>query len=533
MSEVSDSSASERVTPIRRALLSVYDKDGIVDLARNLADHGVQILSTGGTARMLQEAGLKITRIADLTGFPEMLDGRVKTLHPKVHGGILAIRDNDQHMQDLGREQIATIDLVVVNLYPFEQTARMEGIGLPEIVEMIDIGGPTMVRAAAKNFRDVGAVVDPRDYTAVADEIAEKGGLSDATRFLLARKAFQHTASYDTAIFSFLNQLEADGTRKVASSLFPQKIEVVMEKVQDLRYGENPHQQAAFYAELQGNEPTLARAAQLQGKELSFNNLLDLDAAMGIAASIDGCGCVVIKHSNPCGAAQGKDPAEAFRLAREGDPVSAFGGIVAFNRSVDPEAAGELTSMFLEAVVAPEFTPEAREVLARKKKLRVLQWGDLRDYRRPGLDLRRVSGGYLLQEWDTDDDLAGARTVTSREPTEEEWQALRFAWRLSRHVKSNAIVFARGTQLVGVGAGQMSRVDSVRLAAGKAGERSKGAVMSSDAFFPFRDGIDEAVSAGITAVIQPGGSIRDKEVIAAADEHGLAMVFTGRRQFRH
>lgn len=523
----------KRVTPVRRALISVYDKDGIVDFARSMADCGVEILSTGGTARMLMEAGLDIVRIADLTGFPEMLDGRVKTLHPTVHAGILAVRNNSKHEQDLRGQNIQLIDLVVVNLYPFEQTARMDGIGLSEIVEMIDIGGPTMVRAAAKNFRDVGSVVDPRDYGPVADEIQESGGLSDQTRFVLARKAFQHTASYDTAIFSFLNQLETDGNRKVSDSTFPQKVQLELEKVQDLRYGENPHQRAAFYAELQGNEPTLARAVKLQGKELSFNNLLDLDAAMGIVASIEDCGCVVVKHSNPCGAASGDGPAEAFKSALEGDSLSAFGGIVAFNRPVGPVTAEALTSMFLEAVIAPDFSPDARDILSRKKKLRVLQWGDARNFRRPGLDVRRISGGYLLQEWDTDDDFANWRVVTDREPTEEQWRSLRFAWRISRHVKSNAIVFAQGEKLVGVGAGQMSRVDSVKIAARKSGDRAAGSVMSSDAFFPFRDGIDEAAGSGIVAVVQPGGSIKDKEVIAAANEHGIPMVFTGRRQFHH
>lgn len=531
--ERSASPASQPAPPIRRAILSVYDKDGVVPLARGLADHGVEILSTGGTARMLLEEGIEIQRIADLTGFPEMLDGRVKTLHPKVHAGILALRDRDQHVADLERQGIAPIDLVVVNLYPFEQTARMDDIGLEEIVEMIDIGGPTLVRAAAKNFRHVGVVVDPRDYGPVLDEIRDDGRLSDDTRFRLAHKAFRHTASYDTAIFSFLSQLEPDGSRKRADSLFPQKLSFELEKVQDLRYGENPHQRAAFYADMQSNEATLSRAVQLQGKELSFNNILDLDAAMGAVASLDGCGCVVVKHNNPCGAAIGRDPVSAFEGAKAGDPVSAFGGIVAFNREIGPGAAEALTSMFLEAVIAPGFSADAREILSRKKKLRVLEWGDVRNYRRSGLDIRRTAGGCLLQEWDTDDPLNEMRVVTSREPSADEWNALKLGWRISRHVKSNAIVFANAQRVTGVGAGQMSRVDSVRLAHQKAGDAAHGSVMASDAFFPFRDGVDAAAEAGVTAVIQPGGSIRDKEVVEAADEHGMAMVLTGRRQFRH
>jgi phosphoribosylaminoimidazolecarboxamide formyltransferase/IMP cyclohydrolase len=529
----SETSASSAVPAIRRAILSVYDKDGIVPLARGLAARGVELLSTGGTARLLLEEGLEIHRIADLTGVPEMLDGRVKTLHPKVHAGILALRSREAHMDDLERQGIEPVDLVVVNLYPFEQTARMEGIGLEEIVEMIDIGGPTMVRAAAKNFRHVGVIVDPRDYPSVLDEIGDAGGLSAETRFRLAHKAFRHTASYDTAIFSFLSQLEPDGTRKRADSLFPQKLSFEMEKVQDLRYGENPHQRAAFYAEMHGNEATLSSAAQLQGKELSFNNILDLDGAMGAVASLDGCGCVVVKHNNPCGAAVADDPAAAFEGAKAGDPVSAFGGIVAFNRQVDAVTAEALTSMFLEAVIAPGYASDAREILSRKRKLRVLEWGDLRNYRRSGLDIRRLAGGFLLQEWDTDDPMAELQVATQRAPTDAEWRALQLGWCISRHVKSNAIVFANAERVVGVGAGQMSRVDSVKLAHQKAGDAARGAVMASDAFFPFRDGVDAAAEAGVTAVIQPGGSIRDKEVVAAADEHGMAMVLTGRRQFRH
>jgi phosphoribosylaminoimidazolecarboxamide formyltransferase/IMP cyclohydrolase len=521
-----------RRTAVRRALISVYDKYGVVDLARALHDAGIEILSTGGTARMLLEAGLPIRRISEVTGTPEMLDGRVKTLHPKVHAGILAVRDNPRHQKDLAAYGAEPIDLVVANLYPFEMTARMEGIGLGEIIEMIDIGGPTMVRAAAKNFRDVGVVVDPADYGAVVDEIREHGGLSDATRLALSRKAFQHTASYDSAVYTFMAQLEPDGTRRAADSPFPQKISLTVDKIQDLRYGENPHQKAAFYAEVQGNGATLAHAAQLHGSELSFNNLLDFDAAFAAVSSLDGPGCVVVKHNNPSGAAVGEDAAEAFRLARDADPVSAYGGVVAFNRTVDEDAALALGETFFEGVIAPGYTAEAREALKKKKKLRVLELGGARAGR-PGLDVRRVSGGYLLQEWDSDDSLDEVKIATRRAPTEEEWAALRFAWRICRHVRSNAIVLAKDHRTVGIGAGQMSRVDSVRIAVVKAGEEARGSVMASDAFFPFPDGVEEAARAGVTAVIQPGGSIRDEEVVAAVDRLGLAMLFTGRRHFRH
>ncbi len=523
----------DRVTPVRRALLSVYDKLGILEFARALVDCGVQVLSTGGTGRVLRDEGVPILRVSEITGVPEMLDGRVKTLHPKVHAGILAVRDNAKHQRDVAAFGAELIDLVVVNLYPFEQTARMDGIGLAEIVEMIDIGGPTMVRAAATNFPDVGVVVDPLDYDRVLDELRERGGLSDATRLHLACKAFRHTAAYDTAIFSFLSQLGPDGLRRAADSLFPQKLRLELDKLSDLRYGENPHQRAAVYVEPHGNELTITGATQLQGIELSFNNYLDLDAAVAAAASLADGAAVIVKHNNPCGAAVGGTLAEAFEKARACDPESAFGGIVAFNEPVDLAAAEALSSLFLEAVAAPGFSAEAREILARKKKLRVLQFGGPERPRRTGLDFRRVSGGFLVQEWDRDDELAAARVVTRRTPTEDEWSALRFGWRIVRHVRSNAIVFSLGDRTVGIGAGQMSRVESVRIAVHKAGERARGAAMASDAFFPFRDGLDDAAQAGVTAVIQPGGSIRDAEVIAAADEGGIAMIFTGRRSFRH
>ncbi|UCF69215.1 MAG: bifunctional phosphoribosylaminoimidazolecarboxamide formyltransferase/IMP cyclohydrolase [Acidobacteriota bacterium] len=525
--------AVERRPEIRRALLSVYDKQGIVEFARTLAEAGVEMVSSGGTAGLLSEHGVPIKRIEEVTGFPELLGGRVKTLHPKIHGGILAIRDDEAHRRDLERLQIEPIDLVVVNLYPFETTAQREGARFDELIEMIDIGGPTLVRAAAKNHRDVGVVVDPRDYSAVASEIRSSGALSDVRRFELARKAFAHTAAYDAAIVSHWRRRDADGSRREESSCFPDEMTMTLRKLQELRYGENPHQRAALYGEPDAGAFTLARAEQVHGAALSFNNLLDLDGALAAALSLDGCGCVIVKHGNPCGAALGETPAAAFEAAREGDPVSAFGGIVAFNRSVDLDAANAVSSLFLEAVIAPDYAPDAAARLARKKKLRVLRGGDPLHPQRPGFDVRRISGGFLLQDWDSDDDLASAQVVTRREPTNKEWAALRFGCRVCRHVRSNAIVFTGSDRTFGVGAGQMSRVDAVKLAAMKAGERSRGAVMASDAFFPFRDGIDEAAGAGIRAIIQPGGSIRDQEVIEAADEHDLAMVFSGRRHFRH
>lgn len=513
---------------VRRALISVYDKTGVVEFARRLTAAGVELISSGGTARMLEEAQLPVTRVSDVTGFPEMLGGRVKTLHPRIHAGILAVRDDPSHREDLERHGIAPIDLVAVNLYPFERAAS-SGAPLPEAVEMIDIGGPTLVRAAAKNHADVAVVVEPARYGEIAEEIERHGGLDAATRARLAVAAFRHTAAYDEAIAAYLARAYEESGE---AERFPGQLRFDLVKVQDLRYGENPHQSAAFYRESGDVAGTLAAARQLHGTKLSFNNILDLDAAVAVAYSLERCGCAVIKHGNPCGAASAETPREAFLAAREGDPVSAFGGIVAFNRRVDADAARELTSMFLEVVAAPEIEEEALEILRKKKKLRVIELGPGAG-RRTGFDVRRVSGGLLLQEWDGDDPLESAEVVTRRPPTDDEWRALRFAWRVCRHVRSNAIVFALADRTVGIGAGQMSRVDSVKLAAMKAGDRSAGAVMASDAFFPFRDGVDEAAKAGIRAVIQPGGSIRDKEVIAAADEHGLAMVFTGRRHFRH
>lgn len=517
----------------RRALLSVSDKTGLVDFARALHAAGVELVSTGGTARALREAGLPVTPVSEVTGFPEILDGRVKTLHPRIHGGILARWDRAADRAAAQAQGIEPIQLVVVNLYPFRETVARPGVGLDEAVEQIDIGGPAMVRAAAKNHANVAVVVDPADYEAVAAAIAA-GGVDLERRRALAAKAFRHTAAYDVAIAAYLaGQVEA-------GEPLPETLLVEGRRVRTLRYGENPHQPAAFYAvETPSDQPSLARAEKLQGKELSYNNLLDLDAALAVCLDLAAPGAVVIKHTNPCGAAEGDgdEPlAAVYRRARATDPTSAFGGIVALNREVDAETAAALAETFLEAVVAPGFAPAAREILARKKNLRLLA---LRPW--PGrsrqLELRTVAGGLLAQERDARvDDVRAAKVVTRRAPTAEELAALDFAWRVCRHVKSNAIVYARAGALLGVGAGQMSRVDASRIAAMKAREAGHdlgGAVVASDAFFPFPDGVEVAVEAGATAIVQPGGSVRDDQVVAAADRLGVAMVFTGTRHFKH
>ena len=519
---------------IKRALVSVFDKEGVIDLCKKLQALDIEILSSGGTARLLGEEGITVTTVSDYTGFPEMLDGRVKTLHPRIHGGILAVRSNSQHMKDLEDNEILPIDLVVVNLYPFEKTATTEGIGTSDVVEMIDIGGPTMVRAAAKNYPYVGVIVDPADYGAVADEIESSGRLGDETRVRLAVKAFDHTAAYDSSVHAYLDGLETVGSKAREEDRLPERMTFDFVKAQDLRYGENPHQRAAYYRDPLGRAPSLAFAKQLQGKELSFNNILDFDAALGLAAELREGGCVIIKHGNPCGTALGAEAKAGFERALACDPLSAFGGVIAFNRKVDQRAAESVAEHFFEGVVAPSFDEDARAALARKKKLRLLEIADLAKFRRGGMDLRRVSGGLLVQEWDrVGERVRDAEVVTQRQPTESEWRALEFAWIVAKHVKSNAIVYALEDRTLGVGAGQMSRVDSAKLGIEKAQSSLEGAVMASDAFFPFRDGIDVAAEVGIRAVIEPGGSIRDKEVIAAADEHGMAMVFTGRRHFRH
>ena len=514
---------------VKRALVSVFDKDGIVEFCRGLIELNVEILSSGGTARLLEEHDVPVTGVSDYTGFPEMLGGRVKTLHPKIHGGILAVRDNPDHMRHLEEHQIRAIDLVVVNLYPFGKTIADPSSTFKQAVEMIDIGGPSMVRGAAKNFNDVGVLVSPGDYEGVLEELQEAGGLSDLTRKRLSAAAFDHTARYDTAIAEYL--LAADSEQEG----YPASFSLRYEKVQDMRYGENPHQSAAFYKDPDSALPTVANSEQLQGKALSFNNILDLDAALTMAATFDRGACAIIKHGNPCGVAWGDNaPEPAFRDALACDPTSAFGGVIAFNQPVDGGAAAAIKEAFYEAVIAPGFSEEARALLKKKKNLRLLVTGDLKGFGRDGFDIRRVAGGLLLQEWDTQGEVIRECTVaTTRQPTEEEWKALEFGWVVGQFVKSNAIVYSRPGRTVGIGAGQMSRVDSARFGVLKAQSSLEGAVMASDAFFPFRDGIDAAHEAGIRAVIQPGGSIRDEEVIQAANEHDMAMVLTGRRHFRH
>ncbi len=546
--------------PIRRALLSVSDKTGIVELAKALATFNVELISTGHTRKALTEAGLQVRDISDVTGFPEMLGGRVKTLHPRVHGGILAVRDDKQHMETLKSHNIDPIDLVVCNLYPFRATVSRSGSTHEEIIENIDIGGPTLIRAAAKNFKDVAVVTDPGQYAGVIAEMrANDGGLTLITREQLACEAFSLTAGYDSAVSAyFVGRLEQEAregpqnpflNRWLGGTSFyhrggplPSNLSLYMERRMALRYGENPHQQAAFYVEPGVQRPCVATAEALHGKELSFNNILDLDSALNLVREFTEPAAVVIKHNNPCGAAVGMTLEEAFRKAYEGDPLSAYGGVLAFNRAVDEATAYQITEpkRFIECIIAPEFSDEAFELLTNrptwKKSVRLLRTGDLTDdpARAQALDFRCVDGGFLVQGRDRIvNDFAAMQVPTKRRPTEQEMADLRFAWVVCKHVKSNAIVLAKDGMLVGVGAGQMSRVDSVHMAVRKAGERSTGSVLASDAFFPFRDNIDEAAKAGITAVVQPGGSMRDQDSIQACDEHGLAMVLTGVRHFRH
>jgi phosphoribosylaminoimidazolecarboxamide formyltransferase / IMP cyclohydrolase len=524
------------VGKIQRALISVSDKTGIVEFSRALTKLDVEIVSTGGTASLLRDHKVPVKEVSALTGFPEMMEGRVKTLHPKIHGGILALRDRPEHLANMEEQGIHPIDLVVVNLYPFEATVA-RGASFEEVVENIDIGGPSMVRAAAKNHRFVGVVVDPSDYAAVIAELREnRGSLSDSTRFRLLRKAFQHTAHYDGAISNYFSSLD----ESLRASRWGEAVNIQVRKLQDMRYGENPHQSAAFYATTGESGPAIARAEQFQGKELSFNNILDADAALSTVLEFSDIATVVIKHNNPCGVAVSKTSLiDSFRKAKACDPVSIFGGVIACNRPIDEETATELKEIFLEIVIAPKFTPEAKAVLSSAKRLlniRLLEV-DMSQPQIGGYDIRRVRGGMLLQDWDTGSvDVRACRVVTTRKPTDGEYQALDFAWRVCRHVKSNTIVFASPDQVLGVGAGQMSRIDSTKMAVLRAATHGldlKGSAVASDAFYPFRDGLDEAANAGAKSVIQPGGSIKDDEVIAAANEHGIAMVFTGMRHFRH
>ena len=522
--------------PIRRALLSVTDKSGLLDFARALARHDVELVSTGGTARALRDAGLTVRDISDLTGFPEMLDGRVKTLHPKVHGGILHIRGNAEHVAAVNAHAIQPIDLVVVNLYAFEKTAQKPGVTSAEIIENIDIGGPSMVRSAAKNFEDVAIVTSVADYDTLTAELAANAGqLSRQTRWRLARQAFATTAAYDAGIASTLETLADDEPEAAAvfdTTTLPQTLRIIESRSASLRYGENPHQQAALYSD--GSGTGVAGAKQLQGKELSYNNLVDLDACWELVSEFDEPAVVIIKHTNPCGAATGASVLDAYRRALAADPVSAFGGVLGINREVDGAAAEEIAKLFVEAIVAPAFTPEALQRFAAKKNLRLIRIAPAHTTR----VLKQISGGFLIQTADRHE-LAAAELVvaTKRAPTAEERRALLFAWSISKHVKSNAIVYARyfegHGQTVGIGAGQMSRVDAARFGAMKAVLPLAGSVAASDAFFPFPDGLKVIAEAGATAIIQPGGSMRDNEVIAAADQLGIAMLMTGVRHFRH
>jgi phosphoribosylaminoimidazolecarboxamide formyltransferase/IMP cyclohydrolase len=533
---------------IQRALLSVTDKTGLVEFARKLSALGIELVSTGGTAKLLRDSGITVKDISDLTGFPEILDGRVKTLHPKVHGGILHRRADPKHVAAVAEHGIAPIDMVVVNLYAFEKTAAKPGVAFEELIENIDIGGPSMIRSAAKNFHDVAIVTSPADYDAIADELSRSAAtLSHATKWRLAQKAFATTAAYDSAIASTLERINIDSGAdsfhlQGEKEAFPPTLRFTFQKTLDLRYGENPHQKAAMYSD--GSGVGVANARQLQGKELSYNNIVDLQAAWDLAQEFDDPVVAIIKHTNPCGTATGKTLVEAYKRALECDPVSAFGGVIGVNRPIDAEAAEEMHKLFLEVIAAPSFDAAALAKFATKKNLRLVEVIDSRSPGRirPGAIetaprnwvLKNVSGGLLIQDADIrpleDVDL---RVVTQRPPTPQETRALLFAWKVCKHVKSNAIVYARDGQTAGVGAGQMSRVDSAKLGAMKAQLPLQGTVAASDAFFPFPDGVEEIARAGATAIIQPGGSQRDPEVIAAADRLGLAMIFTGVRHFRH
>jgi phosphoribosylaminoimidazolecarboxamide formyltransferase/IMP cyclohydrolase len=508
---------------IRRALISVTDKTGVVEFAQGLRDLGVEVISTGGTARALEAAGVAVREVSELTGFPEMLDGRLKTIHPRVAGGVLAIRGNTEHMQSLAAHDIPLIDMVVVNLYQFEKVAARQGVPLSELIANIDIGGPTLIRAAAKNYQDVAVVVSPDDYPAILEELHEReGSLCEPTLWGLAKKAFVLTAAYDRAISARLARVGVED-----ESGLPAFLDIRAPRALDLRYGENPHQKAALYSNRQGG---VAGAEQLQGKELSYNNLVDLDAAWQLIREFDRPAAAIIKHTNPCGCAEGATLADAYRRAFEADPVSAFGGVLAFNRAVDRDTAEEIAKTFIEAIAAPGYDAAARELLAAKKNLRLLAVS------RAGEEpvVKSISGGFLVQTPDTHRlDRADCTVKTERTPSDDEWRALEFAWKVCKHVKSNAIVYARDGQTISVGAGQMSRVDAVKVGAMKAILPLAGTVIASDAFFPFPDGVEEAAKHGITAVIQPGGSVGDEKVIAAANALGLAMAFTGVRHFRH
>ncbi|HHW69764.1 MAG TPA: bifunctional phosphoribosylaminoimidazolecarboxamide formyltransferase/IMP cyclohydrolase [Clostridiales bacterium] len=513
----------------RRAILSVSDKTGIVELGKKLSSLNFEIVSTGGTAQVLKNAGVKVTNITDVTGFPECLDGRVKTLHPKVHAGILAMRDNKEHMRQLKELNITPIDIVVINLYPFKDTILKEDVTLEEAIENIDIGGPSMLRAAAKNYRDVTVVVDPNDYNRVVEELEMNGNISLDTKFELAIKVFEHTAHYDALIFDYLR-------KQAGKDEFPELLTLTFEKAQDMRYGENPHQRAVFYREVDNVAGALTSARQLHGKELSFNNINDANGAIDLLKEFDEPTVVAVKHSNPCGVSSADNIYDAYVEAYEADPVSIFGGIIAANREIDKKTAEEINKIFIEIVIAPSYTDDALEILSKKTNIRILELPDISTHIPEGTwDFKRVYGGLLLQEWNTKllPSKEELKVVTKKQPTEKEMEDLIFAWKLVKHTKSNAIVIAKDKRSLGIGPGQVNRIWAALNAIERGGDDVKGAVMASDAFFPFPDCVEAAAKAGITAIIQPGGSIRDKESIEACDKYGIAMIFTSMRHFKH
>lgn len=512
---------------IKRAIISVSDKTGIVDLAKKLDEMGVEIISTGGTAKALSDAGIKVTSISDVTGFPECLDGRVKTLHPNIFAGLLAMREKQEHMDTLKELNIGTIDMVVVNLYPFKKTIEKDGVPLEEAVENIDIGGPSMLRAAAKNYKHVAVVTDPADYDMVLGEIEQSGEVSDATKFKLAAKVFNHTAHYDALIASYLWE-------KAEMEKYPQLLTLTFEKAQDLRYGENPHQDGAYYKDALETTGMLHNAEQLNGKELSYNNINDANAALELLKEFSEPACIAVKHANPCGVGIGTDIYEAYMKAYEGDPISIFGGIVAVNREVDEKTAEELAKIFLEIVIAPSYSDEALKILRQKKNLRVLKLDSIMSRPDEAFELKRVSGGLLIQDSDYKDfSMEDVSYVTEKKPTEQELKDLLFAWKVVKHVKSNAIVVAKDGRTLGIGPGQTNRIWSAEMSITRAGEQVQGAVMASDAFFPFSDVAAAAADAGIRAIIQPGGSIRDNDSIEVCNKEGISMIFTGMRHFKH
>jgi phosphoribosylaminoimidazolecarboxamide formyltransferase / IMP cyclohydrolase len=511
----------------KRALISVSDKRGIVEFAKRLIQKDYEIISTGGTAKALVDAGIKVIGISEVTGYPECLDGRVKTLHPKIHGGLLAIRDNAEHMETLKNLDINTIDMVVVNLYPFRQTIQNENVSLEEAIENIDIGGPSMLRAAAKNYKYVTVIIDPTDYETAISEIERAGDTSATTRFKLAAKVFSHTASYDSLIASYLWE-------KAGLEQYPDTLTMTFEKQQDLRYGENPHQSAAYYRELLPAKGSMVNAIQLHGKELSYNNINDLNGALQTLAEFDEPATVAVKHANPCGIGAGLSIYDAYTKAYKADEISIFGGIVALNRTVDQKTAEEINKIFIEIVIAPAYDKDALETLKGKKNIRILQLAELENIKKTQLEVKTINGGLLIQEEDNKDFAAeNLKVVTHRKPTDEEMNNLLFAWKAVKHVKSNAIVIAKDNMTLGIGPGQTNRIWAAQMSLERAGAEAKGAVLSSDAFFPFDDVVQEAAKAGITAIIQPGGSLKDQDSIDACNKHGIAMVFTGMRHFKH